>query len=45
MYLRKADQVFDPLAERAAAVAVHNGSARRRFQRDGAVADEEVTRR
>lgn len=40
-YLRKADQVFDPLAERAAEVALQAGEARaRRFERS--VADEQV---
>jgi uncharacterized membrane protein (DUF485 family) len=49
MYLRKADRVFDPLAERAAEVALRAGGEGRRgrFERDAAPAatDEEVTRR
>jgi uncharacterized membrane protein (DUF485 family) len=51
-YLRKADRVFDPLAERAAQVALHaaaeEGAAGRRFERPPAGeptgADEEVRR-
>jgi uncharacterized membrane protein (DUF485 family) len=39
-YLRKADRVFDPLAERAAEVALHEGERRGRFERTGA--DEPV---
>ena len=50
MYLRKADRVFDPLAERAATVALQAGSERRRrFERsapgDPTREDEEVTGR
>jgi uncharacterized membrane protein (DUF485 family) len=49
MYLRRADRVFDPLAERAAEVALQAGGEGRRgrFERDAAPAatDEEVTRR
>ena len=37
MYLRKADRVFDPLAERAAEVALQAGAERRRrFERPAA---------
>ena len=47
MYLRKADRVFDPLAERAAEVALKAGTERsRRFGRgEQAGEDEEVTGR
>jgi uncharacterized membrane protein (DUF485 family) len=46
LYLRKADRVFDPLAERAAEVALQAGERRGRFERGEAVRDdEEVTRR
>jgi uncharacterized membrane protein (DUF485 family) len=45
MYLRRADRVFDPLAERAAQTALHAGETRRRFERPAAREDEEVTRR
>jgi uncharacterized membrane protein (DUF485 family) len=34
-YLRKADRVFDPLAERAAEVALQAGERRGRFERSG----------
>ena len=48
-YLRKSDRVFDPLAERAAEVALRAGAERRpgRFERTAtdAPSDEEVTRR
>jgi uncharacterized membrane protein (DUF485 family) len=51
LYLRKADRVFDPLAERAAEVALREGSKGRhgRFERgatsDPARIDEEAKRR
>jgi uncharacterized membrane protein (DUF485 family) len=51
MYLRKADRVFDPLAERAAEVALQAGDRRGRFERApetraaGDPAAEEETRR
>jgi uncharacterized membrane protein (DUF485 family) len=50
LYLRKADREFDPLAERAAEVALRAGTERRsRFERDGttdpARIDEGVERR
>ena len=50
LYLRRADRVFDPLAERAAEVALQAGSERtRRFDRtapgEPVADDEEVTRR
>jgi uncharacterized membrane protein (DUF485 family) len=47
MYLRKADRVFDPLAARAAEVALEAGERAGRFERGTAPAatDEEVTRR
>jgi uncharacterized membrane protein (DUF485 family) len=48
MYLRKADRVFDPLAERAAEVALQAGERAGRFERGTAApaaSDEEVTRR
>jgi uncharacterized membrane protein (DUF485 family) len=49
LYLRKADRVFDPLAERAAEVALKAGTERRgRFERgasDPARIDEEAKRR
>jgi uncharacterized membrane protein (DUF485 family) len=49
MYLRKADRVFDPLAERAAEVALQGGREGRpgRFERgtEPAETGEEVTRR
>jgi uncharacterized membrane protein (DUF485 family) len=46
LYLRKADRVFDPLAERAAEVALQAGERKGRFERGGEVReDEEVTRR
>jgi uncharacterized membrane protein (DUF485 family) len=53
MYLRRADRVFDPLAHRAAEVALRAGTERRpsRFERgatttgEPAPGDEEVTRR
>jgi uncharacterized membrane protein (DUF485 family) len=35
-YLRKADRVFDPLAERAAEVALQAGKRRGRFERSAA---------
>ena len=34
LYLRKADRVFDPLAQRAAEVALRAGERRGRFERD-----------
>jgi hypothetical protein len=47
-YLRKADRVFDPLAERAAEVALQAGARARRFERPGpdeqARTDEEARR-
>jgi len=47
-YLRKADRVFDPLAERAAEVALQAGERRGRFERSGAAepvpTDEEARR-
>jgi uncharacterized membrane protein (DUF485 family) len=47
-YLRKADRVFDPLAERAAEVALQAGARRGRFERSGAAeparTDEEARR-
>jgi uncharacterized membrane protein (DUF485 family) len=47
-YLRKADRVFDPLAERAAEVALQAGSRPRRFEREAtdepAETDEEARR-
>src|ERR671915_176950 len=50
MYLRRADRVFDPLAERAAEVALQAGNERAaRFDRtatgEPVAGDEEVTRR
>jgi len=50
MYLRKADREFDPLAERAAEVALQAGAERAgRFDRtatgEPVAGDEEVTRR
>jgi uncharacterized membrane protein (DUF485 family) len=53
MYLRRADRVFDPLAQRAAEVALHAATERGtgRFERGAppadrpAPGDEEVTRR
>jgi uncharacterized membrane protein (DUF485 family) len=45
MYLRKSDRVFDPLAERAAEVALEAGQRAGRFERQPAATDEEVTRR
>jgi uncharacterized membrane protein (DUF485 family) len=50
MYLRRADRVFDPLAERAAEVALQAGGERAgRFDRtatgEPVAGDEEVTRR
>jgi uncharacterized membrane protein (DUF485 family) len=46
MYLRRADRVFDPLAERAADVALEAGEKAGRFERGRAPAatDEEATR-
>jgi uncharacterized membrane protein (DUF485 family) len=49
-YLRKSDRVFDPLATRAAERALEAGRAAaertgRRFEREPATSDEEVTRR
>jgi uncharacterized membrane protein (DUF485 family) len=47
-YLRRADRVFDPLAERAAEVALQAGARRGRFERSGtaepARPDEEARR-
>jgi uncharacterized membrane protein (DUF485 family) len=47
-YLRKADRVFDPLAERAAEVALQAGARPRRFEREDtgepAQTDEEARR-
>jgi uncharacterized membrane protein (DUF485 family) len=45
-YLRKADRVFDPLAERAAEVALQAGARPRRFERteETARTDEEAPR-
>jgi uncharacterized membrane protein (DUF485 family) len=45
-YLRKADRVFDPLAERAAEVALQAGARPRRFERteEPARTDEEAPR-
>jgi uncharacterized membrane protein (DUF485 family) len=47
-YLRKADRVFDPLAQRAAEVALQAGARRGRFERSGAAeparTDEEARR-
>jgi uncharacterized membrane protein (DUF485 family) len=47
-YLRKSDRVFDPLAERAAEVALQAGARPRRFERDAtdgpARTDEEARR-
>jgi uncharacterized membrane protein (DUF485 family) len=47
LYLRKADRVFDPLAERAAEVALEAGQKAGRFERGTAPAatDEEARRR
>ncbi len=47
MYLRKADRVFDPLAERAAEVALEAGQKAGRFERGAApvATDEEAPRR
>jgi uncharacterized membrane protein (DUF485 family) len=51
MYLRRADRIFDPLAERAAEVALQAGAERTggRFDRtatgEPVAGDEEVTRR
>jgi uncharacterized membrane protein (DUF485 family) len=49
LYLRKADRVFDPLAQRAAEVALRAGERRGRFERgaasDPARIDEEAERR
>ena len=46
LYLRKADRVFDPLAERAAEVALEAGQKAGRFERGTpAATDEEATRR
>jgi uncharacterized membrane protein (DUF485 family) len=42
MYLRKADRDFDPLAERAAEVALQAGDKRGRFERGTVREDEEV---
>jgi uncharacterized membrane protein (DUF485 family) len=44
LYLRKADGVFDPLAQRAAEVALQAGERRGRFERGGVREDEEVRR-
>jgi uncharacterized membrane protein (DUF485 family) len=44
LYLRKADRIFDPLAERAAEVALQAGERRGRFERGGVTEDEEVRR-
>ena len=46
-YLRKADRVFDPLAERAAEVALQAGTRGRRFERpdDESARTEEEARR
>ena len=47
-YLRKSDRVFDPLAQRAAEVALQAGARRGRFERSGAAepvrTDEEARR-
>ena len=44
-YLRKADDAFDPLAERAIAAYVQEGEAQpRRFERPDATAEPEVQR-
>jgi uncharacterized membrane protein (DUF485 family) len=47
-YLRKSDRVFDPLAERAAEVALQAGARPRRFEREATgeptQADEEAWR-
>jgi uncharacterized membrane protein (DUF485 family) len=48
MYLRRADRTFDPLAERAAEVALEAGRREGRFERGTAAAteeEEEVRRR
>jgi uncharacterized membrane protein (DUF485 family) len=45
LYLRKADRVFDPLAERAAEVALQAGERRGRFERGGEVREDEEVRR
>jgi uncharacterized membrane protein (DUF485 family) len=45
LYLRKADRIFDPLAERAAEVALQAGERKGRFEREGVREDEEVTPR
>jgi uncharacterized membrane protein (DUF485 family) len=45
LYLRKADRDFDPLAERAAEVALQAGERRGRFERGEVREDEEVTPR
>jgi uncharacterized membrane protein (DUF485 family) len=45
LYLRKADRDFDPLAERAAEVALQAGERRGRFERGAVREDEEVTQR
>jgi uncharacterized membrane protein (DUF485 family) len=45
LYLRRADRTFDPLAERAAEVALQAGERPSRFARGTAREGEEVTRR
>jgi uncharacterized membrane protein (DUF485 family) len=42
LYLRKADRDFDPLAERAAEVALQAGDKTGRFERETAPEDQEV---
>jgi uncharacterized membrane protein (DUF485 family) len=44
MYLRRADRVFDPLAEKAAEVALRAGGRPSRFERGASHEGEEVTR-
>jgi uncharacterized membrane protein (DUF485 family) len=44
-YLRKADRVFDPLAERAAEVALQAGERRGRFERTAEAPEHEEARR
>ena len=44
-YLRKSDRVFDPLAERAAEVALQAGVRGRRFERPAADETDEEARR
>jgi hypothetical protein len=45
MYLRRADRVFDPLAEKAAEVALRAGGRPSRFERGASPEGEEVTGR